>query len=229
MNSSNPRILAIIPARKGSKGLPGKNKKFIAGKPLISWTIEAAKKSKYITETWVSTDCPEIAKIANQEGLCINRLRPSELSKDETIIGDVILYELSFFKEIDIICLLQPTSPLRDNEHIDEALSNFLVQKAPALVSVVKTKHSPMWCFELDKENHLIPLFSWDRLNKRRQDLPKTVMLNGAIYLAHRNFFEKNKSFFSNNTTVYEMSYEDSIDIDDFNDFYIAENKLKEK
>lgn len=226
MNYKSPKILAIIPARKGSKGILNKNIKNIAGKPLIYWTIDAAKKSKYISEICVSTNCTEIAKISSQFGIDVNKLRPNDLAEDETMISDVILHELSFFNKAEIICLLQPTSPLRTYKHIDEAISNFFADNASALVSVMKTKHSPLWSFEVNDKNHINPFFSWEKMNKRRQDLPETYMLNGAIYLAKKDFFKKNKSFFSNNTIVYKMDSNVSIDIDDIDDFILAENKL---
>lgn len=222
------KILAVIPARKGSKGLPSKNSKILHGKPLISWTIEAALKSRYIDEICISSDCEKIQSIAVNHGLEMKRLRPKNLSKDDTSSNDVILHELQYYTDIDIICMLQPTSPLRSNEDVDCCIQKFINEDAQVMVSVKKDKHSPYWSFNI-RQGFLKSLFPLNEINKRRQDIEETYSLNGAIYLAKTEYFLKNKSFLTPSTKPFLMNYEKSIDIDDLSDFNEAEKYLKNK
>ena len=224
MNLS-PRILAIIPARKGSKGIPSKNIKLIYDKPLISWTIEAAQKSKYIDEVKISTDCLKVKAIAKSYNISIPKLRPDDLSTDSVSSDDVIIYELNEIKGFDIVCMLQPTSPLRNSQDIDLAFKEFFRTKANALVSVCKNRHSPFWSFKLDGP-YLKSLFPNKKINKRRQDLTETYMLNGAIYISKIDFYTKRLSFLTDETVPYLMSENKSTDIDNLEDFLLAEKKL---
>lgn len=219
------KVLAIIPARKGSKGIPSKNSKLIFGKPLIAWTIEAAIDSNFIDEILVSTDCVTIKKIAESYGLKVPRLRPDNLSEDDTASSSVILFELNWKSDFDVVCMLQPTSPLRTSEDINSAFKSFNKLKADALVSVVEDKHSPYWSFQM-KNEYLKSVFPLSQINKRRQDLPKTFSLNGAIYIANINFYKEVKSFLTETTIPYIMPSNRSIDIDDLKDFELAEQLL---
>ena len=147
----NKKILAVIPARGGSKGLPDKNILPLFEKPLISWTIEAALKSKYIDRCIVSTDSDAIAVIANRFGAEVPYLRRKNLAEDESSTDDVLIHVIKSLKEeFDILILLQPTSPLRTERDIDGALNNFLDKEAEALVSVVKKSHPLEWSFRLN-------------------------------------------------------------------------------
>ena len=220
------KILAVIPARKGSKGLPSKNSKSIHGKPLISWTIDAALNSKYISQVCVSSDCEIIQEIAINQGVDVPRLRPKNLSQDDTPSSSVILHEIEHYPEADVICMLQPTSPLRTHKHIDQCIQQFIKEEAQAMVSVSKDKHSPYWSFNLN-QGFLKSLFPLEKINKRRQDLEETYALNGAIYLAKTSYFKEVKSFLTPATKAYIMSHEASIDIDDLSDFKEAERVLK--
>jgi CMP-N-acetylneuraminic acid synthetase len=219
------KILAIIPARKGSKGIPSKNTKLIFNKPLISWTIEAAQKSKYINKIVVSTDCQKVKAIAESYNINVPKLRPYNLSTDTASSDDVIKHELNERKNFDIVCMLQPTSPLRDFKDIDSAFEEFLKLDANALVSVCKDQHSPYWSFEINGL-YLKTLFPGKKINKRRQELAETYKLNGAIYIAQIDFYRKNSSFLSNKTVPYIMPFSKSIDIDTHEDFDIAEKRL---
>ena len=223
--NSQYKILAIIPARKGSKGIPSKNTKLIFNKPLISWTIEAAQKSKYINEIVVSTDCHRVKEIAESYNINVPKLRPDNLSTDTASSDDVIKHELIDRKNFDIVCMLQPTSPLRDFKDIDCAFEEFFKLDANALVSVCKDEHSPYWSFEING-SYLKTLFPYKKINKRRQDLTETYRLNGAIYIARIDFYKKKSSFLSNKTIPYIMPYIKSIDIDTHEDFDIAEKRL---
>ncbi|MHA8087411.1 acylneuraminate cytidylyltransferase family protein [Aquirufa sp. Wall-65K1] len=222
------KILAIIPARGGSKGLPGKNIIDLGGKPLINWTIDEAKKSKYINEIFVSTDDLAIKEVAEKNGIVINRLRPKELSQDDTLSIDVILDVLSQpeFAKYEIVCMLQPTSPLRKVQHIDEAFEQFFELDASCCVSVCENEYSPYWSFEI-QEGKLKSLFSEDSIPLRRQDLPQTYSLNGAIYIAKVDWLKETKSFLTKQTIAYVMGAKDSIDIDDQEDLDVAKSILK--
>ncbi|HIP93107.1 MAG TPA: acylneuraminate cytidylyltransferase family protein [Desulfurobacteriaceae bacterium] len=230
---NNKKILALIPARGGSKRLPKKNIKPLLGKPLIAWTIEQALDSKYIDEVIVSTDDLEIAKVSRSYGAKVPFIRPKELAQDNTSTIDVILHTIKFFEEngkfYDIIILLQPTSPLREIEDINRALELFFSNKsALSLVSVKENEHPPFWSMKLE-DDFLKPLFKKEFLFKRKQELPKTFLPNGAIYIAEVETLKKYKTFFTPKTIAYIMSHEKSIDIDTDFDFYFAEFILQKK
>lgn len=221
------RVLAIIPARGGSKELKGKNIKELLGKPLIVWTIEAAKKSRFITEIVVSTDSSDIQKIASDNGIECNSLRPAELSLDTSTSFEVIAYELSKKRDFDVVCMLQPTSPIRNEEDIDMAFDTFLSSNATSCVSINKIEEVPFWTFKRSKMGYLVPLFPSRYFNRRRQDLPDVYALNGAIYISSIVDFLNNKGFISNRTVPFEMSVERSVDIDTVLDFEAAESYLR--
>lgn len=161
-------VLAIIPARGGSKGLPRKNIRPLNGKPLIAYTIEESKKSEYINRIVVSTEDKEIAEVSNKYGAKIIK-RPLELAKDNTPTIDVVLHTLDDLKnnEPDIIVLLQPTSPLRTSQDIDNAIKSFIEQDCDSVVSVCEIEHSPYWSFEIENNNYLKPIFEEKYLKKK--------------------------------------------------------------
>lgn len=217
-----PKFLAIIPARGGSKGLPGKNKKDLCGKPLIAWTIEAAQKSKYITDIIVSSDDHEILDIAKKYEKVIPLLRPDHLATDTASSMDVLLHIIEQFSAYDYIVWLQPTSPLRTNIHIDEAISKLQNKKAKLCVSVTEAEQSPYLMYHVDKEtgkNHpLIP----KPHPTRRQDYEKYFLLNGAIYIGKQEVLKEIKNFITEDTIFYEMSRNASYDIDTEDDFQLC-------
>lgn len=227
------KILAVIPARGGSKGILRKNIKNIAGKPLIQWTIDAALKSKYIDEIIVSTEDEEIAKISASLGVNVPFLRPKELAGDKSKTIDVINHllnklELEYNKYFDLILILQPTSPLRTSKHIDEAISFFLSDKsADSLVSCVKVPHifHPESLMKLSSNNYLESYIVSNNPPFRRQDKSELYARNGAaIYLTRRD--KISKFIFGGNLICFEMDEVDSIDIDTLEDFNMAENIL---
>lgn len=221
-------ILAIIPARGGSKGLPGKNIIDLCGEPLINWTIQAAKGSKYISEIYVSTDDLKIKDVVEKSGIKINHLRSKRLSQDDTLSIDVVLDILAFpqFSNIEYVCMLQPTSPLRNSRHIDEAFDKFFNLNASCCVSVCENEFSPFWSFEIN-DNKIKSLFPSNSIPLRRQDLPTTYSLNGAIYIAKIDWIINNKSFLSDQTFAYVMQKNESIDIDDLEDLGKAAMLIK--
>lgn len=224
---NNKKILAIIPARGGSKGVPHKNIKLLAGKPLIYWTIEAAKNSQYIDELVLSSEDNEIINIAKELGCNVPFKRPVELAQDNTHGIEPILHAVDMCSGYDYVMMLQPTSPLRTTEDIDEFIDYFINQKVNACVSICEPTKSPYWMYQLDNKNNLMPLLREYSLVPRRQDLPKTFALNGALYIANIEWLKKNKNFMSDETIGYVMPTSRSYDIDTIEDFMICDYLLK--
>jgi len=219
------KIIAIIPARGGSKGVPRKNLRLLCGKPLIYYTIREALKSKHISKTIVSTEDEEVVKTSNEYGAEVIK-RPIELAKDETPTIDVIFHVLQVVKaqnfEPKIVVLLQPTSPLRNAQDIDNAIELFLENDCESVVSVCEIEHSPYWSFKIEN-GYLTPIFGEEYLRKRRQDLPKVYIPNGAIYVSTPEVLCKYRSFYCQKTIPYIMPPERSVDIDNEIDFMLAE------
>lgn len=220
------KILGIIPARSGSKGLKNKNIKLLKKKPLISYTIEAAKKSKIFDKIILSTDSEKYAKIGKQYGADIPFLREKKLSNDKASSIDVIIDVIKKLEEkgeyYETIILLQPTSPLRNYKDIIKAWNLFKEKEANSVVSVSESKINPLWCNTLD-EKLSMDNFLNEEVKKRRQELSKFYELNGAIYIADIDYLKENKDFYVKNSYAYIMSKKNSIDIDDEFDFKLAE------
>lgn len=231
MMYKNKRILALIPARSGSKGLPGKNIKKLLGKPLIAWTIEQALKSRYIDKVVVSTDSKEIATIAKKYGAEVPFLRPKRLATDKAKSIDAVFHAVDFLEKkghyFDLIMFLQPTSPLRITEDIDMAIQSFFLKKAKVVISVCPMEHSPLWAGVLPKNLSMKKFINSKVLNMRRQKLPQFYRINGAIYFSSLSYLRKNKGFFGVDSFAYIMPRERSIDIDEKIDFAFAEFLLR--
>lgn len=223
----NLKVLAIIPARGGSKGLPDKNVAPLNGIPLIAYSIEAAQKSKYVDLCVVSSDSPHILDVAQTYKSAIIR-RPHELATDTASSESAVAHVVSNFPDFDLILLLQPTSPLRTSGDVDAALELFVHGDATALISVYEPEHTPFKCFKLADSGFLKGLVDDHAPFMRRQDLPVALMPNGAIYLIYRNAFLLNQSFITDKTIPYMMSIESSIDIDRLTDLKIAAKILLE-
>jgi N-acylneuraminate cytidylyltransferase/CMP-N,N'-diacetyllegionaminic acid synthase len=222
-------ILGLIPARGGSKGLPGKNIKPLLGKPLIAWTIEQALASKYLDRVVVSTDDKEIAEISKKYGAEVPFIRPKELASDKAQGIDVALHAIDWLKkndrrkQYDLLMLLQPTSPLSSTEDIDKTIELLFLKEAKAIVSVCEVDHHPLWANTLPEDGCMKDFIKREVRNKNRQELPVFYRLNGAIYLACCNYVKEQKSFFGEKTFAYIMPRERSIDIDNEIDFKLAE------
>ncbi len=216
-------FLAIIPARGGSKRLPRKNVLGLQGKPLIAWTIEASINSKYIDRTIVSTDTNEISTISKQFKADVI-IRPTELSTDTASSYDAILHTIdSISEKYDYIVLLQPTSPLRTSQHIDEAIVKLIQKKADAIVSICEMEHSPLWSNTLPDNGSMKHFLKKEIKNKRSQDLPLYYHLNGAIYICDLEQLKKEKSFIiEENIYSYIMNGFSSVDIDNRIDLELA-------
>jgi len=221
MELMTKRILAIIPARGGSKGLPRKNIIDLAGKPLIAWTIEASLKSKYITKTVVSSEDSEILEISKQYRSNIIK-RPDELALDTTASEPVIKHVIEKLKqknqEFDYLVLLQPTSPLRNVKNIDNAFDILFQSDATALISVSEIDNKILKAFKENRDGFIEGVSNNKYPFMRRQDLPKTYLSNGAIYIIKVDEFIKNGSLFTNKTISYIMDEIESLDIDTIED-----------
>lgn len=223
-------ILAIIPARGGSKGVPRKNIKMLADKPLIAWTIEEAQKSKCIDMCIVSTEDEEIKSVAEAWGGNVPFMRPAELARDDTPGIEPVLHTIKMLQGYDFVVLLQATSPLRTVEDIDGAITCCLDRDCESCVSVTEAEHSPYWMFKMDEQSCLRPILEIAKEESyQRQKLPKVYQLNGAVYVASISFLEKQRSFVGGGTVGYVMPVERSYDIDTVLDFEIVEAIMEHK
>ena len=228
------KILCIIPARGGSKGLVGKNTRPLLNKPLLGWTIEAAKKSKYIDRIVVSTDDEHIKKVSKEYAAEIIN-RPASLATDHSSTMEVIAHTLNYLSESekyipDFVLLLQCTSPLRTEKHIDEAIEKLLDDRtnADSLISVTKEEHPPWWLRKINTEGYIERYFNFDTENHiRRQDFCELFRPNGAIYLAKTNLLLERKAFQTDRTLPYIMDNVSSVDIDTEHDFNYTELVMK--
>ena len=223
-------MIAIIPARGGSKGLPGKNIKPLNGKPLIAYTIEEALKTKNITRVIVSTDDSEIAEVAKKYGAEIPFMRPKSLADDTAKSIDVYNYTIKRLEEeenseINEVIILQPTSPLRTSQHIDEAIELYFTKKADSVVSYCQEEHPVFWHKYINEEGKFEDIFEEDYL-KNRQELKPTYYPNGAIYILRKELLLSG-NYYTNNSYVYIMDTDYSVDIDTHEDFQYCEFLLK--
>lgn len=225
------KIHAIITARGGSKGLPRKNILPLAGKPLIVYSILAAKECNKISRCIVSTEDLEISDIAKIWGAEVFN-RPVELASDSALSQEVVQNVLeSLTSQNDYpeyFVLLQPTSPLRTSQHLNESIELLLASCANSLVSVTEEEHHPYKSFTLP-DKYLKPLFGNEYLDKPRQQLPKIYRQNGAIYIVKSSEFQKKRRFAIDPVIPYLMKLEESVDIDSANDLLSAEKILAEK
>lgn len=230
---NDKKVLAIIPARKGSNGKIKKNIALLVGKPLIAYTIEAALVSKYIDKIIVSTDDEEIAKISLSYKAEIPFLRPKELAKDSSLVIDAVLHVLTFLENekqsFDIVVLLQPTSPLRSASDIDSAIELLIKKEANSIISVNQTDHIPQLSNTLDENLTMREFFNNNCMNKNRQDYPKYYRINGAVYVSYIQFILSQKNFLDEKTFAYVMPRERSIDIDEEFDFVLCEFLIHSK
>ena len=219
-------MIALIPARGGSKGLPNKNIKLLNGKPLIAYSIEAALQAKEVTRVIVSTDYKDIEEVALQYGAEVPFFRPDFLATDNSLSSDMYKYTINRLEEeenivIDSFVVLQPTSPLRTSIHIDEAIISFREKKAKAVVSYCKEYHSIFWHKRIDSNGKIVKIFEGN-FSKNRQEIQETYFPNGAIYVFDKNYIFTTKDY-STDCFAYIMDRKYSIDIDTIDDFLYAE------
>jgi len=221
------KVLALIPARGGSKGIPRKNVKPIAGKPLIAWTIEAALRSSSLSDVVVTTDDEEIAEVSRRHGAHTPFMRPGHLAQDHTAGIDPVLHALEELPRFDAVLLLQPTSPLRTTADIDACVRLACDTAAACVVSVCEPTQHPYWTYRLDTTGRLRPLIDLPAVT-RRQDLPPLYAANGALYFARTEWLQSKRTFITPETLAFVMPAERSVDLDTPLDWKLAELLLKE-
>ena len=225
--------IAIVPARSGSKGLKDKNIKVLNGKPLIAYTIEVALKSNQFETVMVSTDSEEYAKIARKYGAEVPFLRSEKTSTDESGSWDVILEVLSNYADLgkmyDTVCLLQPTSPLRNVDDIINSYKMLKEKGADAITSVCEVDHSPLWTMRLPSDRSMKEFRKDNRINVPRQKLDMFYRLNGAVYIRKIRYLNDEIDILYENEYAYIMSKKNSVDIDTIDDFEYAEFLMKKE
>jgi CMP-N,N'-diacetyllegionaminic acid synthase len=227
------KSVGLITARGGSKSIPQKNVKLLAGKPLIAWTIEAALRSRLLDRVIVSTDDEEIARVARECGADVPFMRPAELAQDDSPHLDVIRHALDWLEtesktELDYLMLLQPTSPLRTTEDIDAAIALAADVDADAVVSVCQTHDHPYLSKQVTPDGRLLDFVEKPRGYLARQKLPPAFALNGAIYLVRRNVLRERDDWYTDRTFAYIMPPERSLDIDTPWDLHLVELILRD-
>jgi len=224
----NKKFLAIIPARGGSKRFPNKNILDLNEEPLIGWSIKAGQNSKYIDKVVVSSDSDKILDISKKYKVDILK-RPNILATDTATTIDVLKHTIENYKDYDYLILLQPTSPLRNEKHIDEAIELLDKKNADAIIGVTEMVHSPLWSNTLDEDLNMSNFLRDEVKSKRSQDLEKYYRINGAIYICKIDkFLEENNLFLKENIFAYVMDRKSSIDIDEEIDFKFAKVLLNE-
>lgn len=227
------KIIAIIPARSGSKGIPDKNIRLLHGKPLLAYSILAAQEAGVFDEIFLSTDSRKYANIALQYGAKVPFLRSDQLATDTASTWDCIKEALDQYhligKKFDVFVVLQPTSPLRTSQDILGAVETMLSKQADAVVSVTEADHSPLWSNVLPESKSLNGFLRPEDLTRTRQEMPTYYRINGAIYAVKTDYFSKSHNIYDGQSFAYIMPRENSVDIDSLYDFSLAEYLLRQK
>lgn len=230
----NNSFLAIVPARGGSKGLPGKNIKQLCGKPLVAWSIEAGLNSKYIDEVMVSTDDKKIAEISKKYGANVPFLRPSELASDTATTFDAVKHTIDYYKnelkkEFDYIVLLEPTSPLRENNDIDIMIEKIVdnQEEFDSISSIGEVHEHPSIMKQIVNKNYIVPFCKELKVTTRRQDNEKAYFPYGVAYIAKIKNLLEEETFYTKRNTFYEIKRYQCYEIDDLYDFLAIENIMK--
>jgi CMP-N,N'-diacetyllegionaminic acid synthase len=225
------KILGLITARGGSKGVPGKNIKLLGEYSLLSYTAHAANQSKLLYKTILSSDDTAIIEVAKKAQIEVPFVRPNELANDTATSISVVQHALEYMESIDeyydAVCLLQPTSPFREKGFIDAAIQKFIAEDADALVSVLPVPHeyNPHWVFEPNSSGFLKIATGEKTIISRRQDLPKSYFRDGSVYITKTEIIKKG-SFYGEKLSFIESNPDFYVNIDTLKDWEIAENKL---
>lgn len=227
-------VLGLIPARGGSKGLPGKNTRDLCGKPLIAWTIDAARASSCLDAVVVSTDDSSIAAIAAKHGAEVPFLRPADLAGDTASSIDVVIHAIDALaaegRVFDLVVLLEPTSPLREASDIDNGVSRMLSMGAGAVVSVCRAESAhPAFMYRQRADERLVPFMERQPTGLRRQEIEPLFFLEGSLYASRIDVLRAKRSFYHDDTIAYEVPKWKSIEIDDLDDFLMVEALAKNK
>lgn len=221
-------VLGIIPARGGSKGVPRKNVRLLAGKPLLAWTIEAGTAATCIDRLILSSEDPEIIDVAREYGCEVPFVRPAGLASDDAPGMAPVMHAMDALGErFDYVVLLQPTSPLRTAEDIDAAARRCLDVPAPACVSVSLAAESPYWMFTIDDRSLLRLLVPQEKVVERRQELPDAYVLNGAVYVSEWEHVAQHGTFMTPQTVAYVMPQDRSYEIDTELDFIVVRSLME--
>lgn len=229
------RVLAVIPARGGSKGVPGKNIKLLNGKPLIAYTAEIAIQSNYLTDVIVSTEDEQIIEVSKKLGLKVPFVRPNELAKDDTPTIDVIIHALQWYENqnifFDAVCLLQVTSPFRTLNFLDKAIEKFIASDCDSLVSVQKVPHeyNPHWVFEVKADGNLKIATGETKIIPRRQELPTAYHRDGSIYITKTKVILEHHSLYGKSIAFIESDTNFHVNIDTIHDWEKAEEMIQNK
>lgn len=230
---NDKKVLVIVPARSGSKGLKNKNILQIEGKPLLGWPITAALKSKYVDEVVLSTDSEEYKKIGLDQGAKVPFLRPNEFSGDKVASIDVILHCIEWLegqsKVFDILVLLEPTSPMTETIDIDKALEKLVSSpNSTSIVGVSKAEcNHPTFAYTKDKKSLLRPFINQTGQAVRRQELGDAFYLDGSLYISCIEALKKERTFYTENTIGFEFPKWKAFEIDDKVDFEIVKLLMK--
>ncbi|CAN5371476.1 acylneuraminate cytidylyltransferase family protein [soil metagenome] len=235
MSTSEPKVLFLIPARGGSKGLPGKNIRPLLGKPLIGWTIETAiaVSGKINGTVVVSTDDKAIADVAHAFNAEVPFMRPDELAKDTSTSMDVVLHALDFFEKrkvnFDFVCMLEATSPQRSADDVLSALNLLMrIPGAESIVGICKSESGHPAFLALKDENDFIRPYSGKKfVFKRRQEIDEVYFFEGSMYISKVESLKKRKSFYHEKTLGFEMPKWKSYEVDDIVDFMIIEKLMQ--
>jgi CMP-N,N'-diacetyllegionaminic acid synthase len=224
------KVLAVIPARGGSKRVPGKNIRDLGGKPLVAWTIETARTVRGICDCIVSTDDAAIANAARMADALVPWLRPAELATDVATSAEVCIHALDWYEgvngSVDGVLLLSPTTPFRKVETVQTGIEMF-AREPRTVLGVSPAKSHPMWCFRIDNQS-LKPFIDLSGVHVRSQDLPKAYVVNGSFYLTRPDELRRSRTFYSDNIApLVADSVAESLDIDDESDWLIAEALLR--
>lgn len=229
------KILAIIPARGGSKGVPGKNIKLLNGKPLLAYTSEIAMQSNYLTEVIVSTENNDIVEVAERLGMKVPFIRPMALAQDQTPTLDVIIHALQWYENqaifFDAVCLLQVTSPFRTLAFLNKAIEKFISSNCDSLVSVLRVPHeyNPHWTFEKTADGNLKIATGDNQIVSRRQELPIAYHRDGSIYITKTEVILKQHSLYGKSIAYIESDPDCYVNIDTMEDWKKAEEMIQNK
>lgn len=227
------KLLALIPARAGSKRIPKKNIRLLGGEPLIVWSIAVCRDISEIAHVLVSTDSEEIAEVALEAGALVPWLRPEELSHDNASSMDVCLHALDWYEQefgpIDGLILLQPTSPFRSRQTLLRGIEQFRNNQGKPVVAFSPAESHPLWCYRMEGE-HVHPYLPSDGPTQRSQDLPPAFVINGAFYLARPGDLRERRTFLGENMSALIMeSYAEGLDMDTEWDWFLAETLLAQQ
>lgn len=227
------KVLGLVTARGGSKGLPGKNIKLLNGIPLLCYSVRAGLESAYVDDVVISTDDEAIALAAEDCGCEVPFMRPAELAGDSARSTDVIVHALKTLKEMgreyDIFVLLQPTAPLRNAGHVDDCLEMLAEKGADSVVSVTEAEHHPLGMNILPDDMCMKDFIRPEAENRPRQELPKYFRINGGVYAVKCSLLTETGRLYSERSYAYEMDAESSVDIDSALDFAFAEVLMKKR